>query len=469
MKTIELKDFVATAQALRKVHDNDDDLKKAIGAVLKQGEEEIPVVNENGDPVEISEIILVGAESEEPAEEPAELTQESVEAAAEKAVAKLLKVEKTIGKRPTEPKKDDKPTIPVQAKRWGGTIKSFAGPDAEVKAFGFGTWAHWLWTGDRKSGQWLRDNGVITKAQYESANTAGGATVPDDFVADLIRLVEEFGVFRRNARVVPMSRETATFPRRTGGLTANFIGEATSDSATGITKSSMTFNNVKLVAKKLAALTLVSPELMEDAAISIGDLLATELALAFSEKEDDCGFNGDGTSTYGGIEGVLNAVGAGSTVTAASGNTAFATLDREDFIKCIATIPEYARRNAKWYISSAGFADSMERLAHAAGGNTVSDEQGGVQLRYLGYPVEITQKLNSTLTAQTSTKLVVFGDLSMGAMFGDRRSLDVKTSEDRYFDTDQIAVRGIERFDINVHDAGDADTAGPIVVLETPS
>jgi hypothetical protein len=42
---------------------------------------------------------------------------------------------------------------------------------------------------------------------------------------------------------------------------------------------------------------------LEDAIISIADDLAEEIVYAFSLKEDQCGFIGDGTSTYGGIVG----------------------------------------------------------------------------------------------------------------------------------------------------------------------
>jgi HK97 family phage major capsid protein len=48
---------------------------------------------------------------------------------------------------------------------------------------------------------------------------------------------------------------------------------------------------------------------------------------------------------------------------------------------------------------------------------------------------------------------------------GERRGITVKTSEERYFEYDQIAIQATERVDINVHDVGDATTAGPIVAL----
>ena len=55
-------------------------------------------------------------------------------------------------------------------------------------------------------------------------------------------------------------------------------------------------------------LTKYSNELNEDAVLNIGDDLAGEIAYAFALKEDQCGFLGDGTSTYGGIVGVTTAL-----------------------------------------------------------------------------------------------------------------------------------------------------------------
>ena len=91
-------------------------------------------------------------------------------------------------------------------------------------------------------------------------------------------------------------------------------------------------------------------------------------------------------------------------------------------------------------------------------------------MMFLGYPVVFSQVMNSTLTAQTSTNgLCYFGDLRQAAMFGDRRGLSIAVSNDRYFELDQLAIRGTERYDIAVHETGDASsTPGSIIQLSTP-
>ena len=184
----------------------------------------------------------------------------------------------------------------ARVKNFKGTV---AGKSADERAYRFGKWFKGAVVGDSASKAWCDQNGIQTKALSEGTNYLGGYLVPPEFSTDIIDLRETYGVARQVARVVPMSSDTLTIPRRTGGLTAYFVGEAST-----ITDSNKTWDQVNLVAKKLAALTLWSSELNEDAMISIGDDLAGEIAYAFSQKEDECYFNGDGTSTYGGITGV---------------------------------------------------------------------------------------------------------------------------------------------------------------------
>lgn len=89
---------------------------------------------------------------------------------------------------------------------------------------------------------------------------------------------------------------------------------------------------------------------------------------------------------------------------------------------------------------------------------------------FLGYPVQMVNVMNSTTSAQTSTHgLVYFGDLAMAALFGSRRGVSIAVDSSRYFELDQLAIRGTQRFDINVHGTGTASVAGPVIQLLTPA
>ena len=61
--------------------------------------------------------------------------------------------------------------------------------------------------------------------------------------------------------------------------------------------------------------------------------------------------------------------------------------------------------------------------------------------------------------------MILFGDLSRCVALGSGRELRLDTSEARYLDQDQLAVRVTERFVTVPHSLGDVSTAGPIVGL----
>ncbi len=345
---------------------------------------------------------------------------------------------------------------------------SFQGPTAIEEAYISGMWLMANVFGNREAIKWCMDNGLSVRGAMSTGDdNKGGILVPEEFAATLIRLVEAYGIFRRKARIWPMASDTTTVPRRIGGVTVYFVGDNAE-----ITASDMSLDGVRLTARKVGALCKWSSEIDQDAVIQIADLLTTEIAYALAVKEDQCGFLGTGTSTYGGISGLITACTAATAtiVTAITGNTAFSTLDLADFEAMIGKLPEFEGIRPEWYISKAAWAASMMRLADAAGGVTAAEIEGGRRLMFLGFPVNLVQCMNSTLTAQTSTKgLCYFGDLGMAATMGTRRQITTITSRERFMEFDQIAIMATERFDINVHDVGDTSSAGAMVMLATPA
>lgn len=385
--------------------------------------------------------------------------------------ARVQELAGDIGKcKPAEIDGGRRKEIVVPAKaRAVSTLKAFTGEKAEQNAFVFGHLVAAKLLNKSSSKRWLKEHG-LTAALSEDSNEKGGLFVPAETSMEIIRLVEMYGVFRRFARVRPMSSDRLVVPVRTSGLTAYPVAEtntANEASNTG-TQSEPAYTNVELVARKWKAWTKMSDELSEDSLVSMADELAVESAIAFAYAEDNAGFNGDGTSTYHNILGVMNAVAAGSIYTALTGNTAFGTLDMEDFIGIKGKLPEFPGINPAWFISKEGYCASMERLQIAAGGNTVANVAAGGQLSFLGSPVVITNVLNGTLSAQVSTNILAYGDLRMAALLGDRRMMSMSLTDQRYWDTDQIAVKTTERIDINVHSRGTASVAGAILVMATP-
>jgi HK97 family phage major capsid protein len=353
-------------------------------------------------------------------------------------------------------------TVPAKAKS-RGALKSFDGPNAEKEAYISGLFYQAAFTGNQSAANKLQDFGV-NMAQTTGDNTKGGFLVPDILEARMIRLVEEYGIARSSCRVMPMGvGGSFSVPRRAGGYTAYFVGE----NAEG-TLSDLTFDQIQLEAKKMMVLSRWSSELPEDAAVQLGDLITQEIAYAFANKEDLCLFNGDGTSSFGGIVGCANAVNAGSIVTTAAGVDTFAEITIATFEEAIGACPKYPGIMPKWYVHQSCWANVMQRLAVAAGGNTVANYEGGVGMSFLGYPVVISQTLQSggPSTDISDNIFGYFADLNMGSTFGDKRGVTVATDSSIYFTADALALRATERFDINVHERGTASAAGPIIALK---
>lgn len=349
-------------------------------------------------------------------------------------------------------------------------IVAFDGPKAKEEAYVAGRFFMAAIGNHAQSQQWCRDNSLEYRpraALTTGDNTLGGVLVPSELEQRIILLREERGTFSAYARLERMASDTKIIPRHVSGPTAYYLGDNDT-----ITPSDIKHDNIELVAKKLAALVLASSELSEDAFIDLGDMITMHIAYKFADAEDEAGFNGDGTSTYGGMVGLKNALAAGSVSEALSGNTSFGELDLVDFEAMIGKLPTFADDgSARWYIHRAGWAASMANLANAAGGNTTETIAAGPSQRmFMGYPVTFVNVMNSTLTAQTSTAgLVYFGNLSQAAAYGLRRGITLAMSDQRYFELDQLAFRGTQRYVINVHERGTATVAGPIVRLDTPS
>jgi len=382
----------------------------------------------------------------------------------------------------TEPGNRDAQRIEIPENCRRGTLRGYTcerfGEDHQHRAYRFGR-ALFAHLGHAQSRQWCNDHGIELRVQTEGTNWNGGVLVLDQFDSDFIRLVEAFGVFRQFARVVPMASDVMVRDRRTGGLTAYAVGE---DSAG--TESTMTFDQITLTAKKWMVLATMSSELNEDAIISIADQLMTEIAYAFANKEDDAGFNGDGTSTYNGMVGLTNAfVNLTSTVADRAGQVVgtgnlWTELVLLDFNKVVGLLPEYADTpNVRWYMHKTFWGQVAQTLAYAAGGNTTTDISAGMSPTFLGYPVQTSQVLPKV--AANDSIVCFLGDLNLAADLGDRRGTTVAFSDVAYvnsksmFERDSIAVKATTRYDINVHDVGNqSGTAasrvpGPIVCLST--
>jgi len=352
---------------------------------------------------------------------------------------------------------DEKPW--ERARVYSAGRKAFS---SKEMAWKFGTWC--LATlGHKKSVENCKNFGITIKAHTEGVNSQGGFLVPDEMAAELVTLREQYGVFRRNAKIYRMTSDTLRIPRKNTGLTAYWVGEAIA-----ATESTMGFDNVQLVAKKLTALTTVSNELLEDSVIDLASDVANEIAYQFAFKEDDAGFNGDGTSTYGGVVGLATALANGTYQVSDSGaSTDYSNITSAQVSKAFALLPAWAfnRNNVKIFCNKSTYHEVFERLAFAAGGATASEIVNGISApKFFGTPVEFTQVI--PYTRDTGGSVVAYiGDLAQSCYLGDRRATSIAFSDSALnaFEQDERVVRGTERVDIVCANVGSSSATGGII------
>jgi HK97 family phage major capsid protein len=367
--------------------------------------------------------------------------------------------------------------LPANVRSYG-QLKAFKGADAAANAYAAGMWVMSIFNGDHpmkaKAADYCRKHGMQAATLNTGNNEQAGYLVPTQMDFVVAELTEQYGVFRRNAEIVPMTSGQWSGPRWTGGMTSYWVAEMAAP-----TQSDPRWDRVNLVAKDLAAMTKLTNQLNEDSVVNLGDKVAMALAVSFAAAEDQAGFDGDGTSTYGGIVGLAAkmalAANAPSVITAGAGRDTLPELILADFNAVIGAYPEYAGSNPKWYCHKNVWALSMVPLQLASGGATAADISNGGSPIFLGYPVEFVQARPSTYAA--STYPIFFGDLNLSSKMGVRRERGVQAgwvNDD--FTKQQFTLLGTERVDINNHTIVDPTTvtlatgvgtkAGPIMALK---
>lgn len=142
----------------------------------------------------------------------------------------------------------------------------------------------------------------LQKALNEASTTAGGYFVPDEQAKFFLELMQQSNTAIPLCRAFTMTTDVFNVPTISAGNTAYWVSENTT-----ITSSDATTGQVVLTAKKVAAISEVSTELIEDANPQIAQALNEQLAKDVAIAVDKEIYNGGNTNyTTSGINGFLN-------------------------------------------------------------------------------------------------------------------------------------------------------------------
>jgi HK97 family phage major capsid protein len=137
--------------------------------------------------------------------------------------------------------------------------------------------------------QWGDD--AVTRALSASDMTAGGFLLPAPLSEEVIELLRPRVVVRKlGALTIPMDNGTTTMPKLTAGSSASYIGENRN-----IANTAPTGGQVKFADKKLAALVVLSNDLIRTSSSKANTVVRSDLIRAMSQREDKGFIRDDGT------------------------------------------------------------------------------------------------------------------------------------------------------------------------------
>ncbi|HEY1037151.1 MAG TPA: phage major capsid protein [Candidatus Paceibacterota bacterium] len=277
----------------------------------------------------------------------------------------------------------------------------------------------------------------------------GGYVVESELSAEIRHLTGEYGVARREMTTVQLSKNSYEANTLVTDVTVYWVDEAGS-----IPSTQVVLGHAPLTLKKLAAIVTLTRELLEDSEIDLFAFIATRVAEGFARAEDAAFFVGDGTGTYGGFTGALNASGV-NVVTKAVAST-FSGITYDDLIAMQDATPEGALPNGKYY-GNRTIVSNLRKLKDSAGQYIFADATQGNTATLLGRTFVSVEVMPVSSATAASTRFFMFADLKKSSIFGYKGAI----SADRFnagivrnvaanadinlITTDREAIRWVER------------------------
>lgn len=289
--------------------------------------------------------------------------------------------------------------------------------------------------------------------QNMGTGAAGGFLVPEDVSSEIIELLRPASVVMSlNPQVVPMPNANLTMNRQATGTNATYIGEQQDAPATGLS-----VGQVKLSAKKLAALIPISNDLLRAAGVAVDRLVRDDIVTSIALRTDLSFLRGAGTeySPRGMRNWLIGTSLAASNILTMTGSPSLATV-KSDLGRM-----ELALLNADVPMLRPGWVFAPRTLMYLSNlmdgnGNTAFPELARGELR--GKPFRVTTQIPTNLGGGTESEIyladfaqVVVGE-HMGievAMSTEAAYKDASGTMQAAFSRDETIMRAIVQHDIN--------------------
>ncbi|GAC50209.1 phage major capsid protein [Gordonia aichiensis] len=253
-------------------------------------------------------------------------------------------------------------------------------------------------------------------------------TLQQDQIASLlVQPLEAESVFLAAGPKIIDTNGPIRVPRIATGLSVGFVGEGAQipEASVGMDEVSMLPSTLK----SLKVLSRVTAEVLRSSAVALDSILKTRLVTDTAAALDTALFTSTGSSNT--IKGLLNQSGVATGVLDAT--------EPDSFLDGIGIARANEVRPNRWFLSPADYL-AVRKIKDADGRYILEQDitaEGAERL--FGIPV--------TVTSRIPTGKAVLADMSLVAVARDMAPTVVIDSS-RYFDTDEVALRVVARFDL---------------------
>jgi HK97 family phage major capsid protein len=318
---------------------------------------------------------------------------------------------------------------------------------------------------------------ALRKAMDTATDAEGLDWVPTGFSGELIRKVKLQLKVAALHRRIAMPTNPFRLPIDGADATAYLFAESTSDTSSKITASTPGTGDVTFDAIKIACRVLVSTELEEDSVVAILPLLRDKIVQALAEAQENAAMNGDTDGTHMDSDvtssaDVRKAWDGYRKLALSAAKIDCGTFNKTNLRAIRTAMGKYGvnPNNLAWiagvsvYNKMLGLDEVVTLDKYGPSATILTGELG----KFDGIPIVVSEFIREDVNANgvydgvTTDNTVLPLVYRPAFLYGDRRNITLKVSQELYMETDQDVAIATQRLDFKpVQDA----TSEPIVGL----